>query len=284
MPEGSVIVDGRDVDDSEETEVTQESTEETQEAPSEEKTEAETQPEASEGEQQLTEKGTKLDPNPMSAVHQQLANERRQRLEYEKVLNDPERYIELAKQAGVWKEQKEPEKPVEAKKYTADDVQSAEDVANLYNTANAEIAQLRSLYEQKVAELEQRVTGLSAERQAESIANSIQRDSVLVKGQYPELKPDAPHAKELEKAISNRYHELNWDENTGMYTNRYPLTKVAEMIIEPIRLTRQQAVEDAQTVVQHKNMGKVVTSSKKQSDSATEDTSIAGLISKQFRK
>lgn len=299
MPEGSVIVDGRDADVSDATEETQEtsetsteaeepasSTEESSEAQALVETTTETPSESVDSEQKLTDKGTKLDPDPLTAAHQQLANERRQRLQYEEILNNPTRYMELARQAGLLKDEDKVTpvaQPQVTKQFTVEDVQSAEDVAKLLNELNGAVAQTKQSYEKQVQELEQKVAAISEQRRAEGVANSIQSDGALVREKYPELKPGSPYAKELEKEIAKRYHQLNWNEQAMEYTNAYPLSMVAEMVITPIRLAKTQAVDQAQTIVRQKGMGKVVTSGKV-SEEETSGDSIAAIISKQSRR
>src|SRR5690606_18792007 len=57
--------------------------------------------EEGEGQPKLTEKGTKLDPNPLSAAHQELANERRKLAQYQQVLSNPEMLKRYAAQMGM---------------------------------------------------------------------------------------------------------------------------------------------------------------------------------------
>lgn len=289
MPEGSVIVEGKDVD-VDEVEETSEGVEET--SSEEQTTEStptetvkETEKPVAEEQVQYTDKGTVLDKNPLSAAHQQLANERRRLKQYEDVLNDPEKYIQFAKQAGVWRDQTEPTQvQPQTAKIKAEDIQTADDVVNLINSLNDQLEKTSKSYEARVQQLEQELRGISSQRQLETIARSIESDVVTVQDEYPELKSSSPYAAELEKEIVKRYHELNYNEATDSYTNAIPLTKVAEMIISPIRLASKQATDMAQTVVKHKSMGKVTTSSKTVSSDTTADESIAGLISKAYRK
>ena len=101
--EGSVMVDGQDFE-TEDQELENTTNEELQEeAQTAEDNQGKTT--APQNEQpQYTEKGTKLDPDPMSAVNQQLANERAKARQYEALLNDPQKikaYLEeLEKERG----------------------------------------------------------------------------------------------------------------------------------------------------------------------------------------
>ena len=292
MPEGSVIVEGIDappveVDESEGTQGEIQETEESQEEPQGETRDTDETDETSgastlkDSEEQpvLTEKGTKLDPNPMSALNQQLANERRIRATYEAVLNDPRKYAQFVKQAGIATEQKS-----EFKEITVDDISSAEDYVKHINEIKKHVAEVEENYKQQVSTLAREVMGLNKANHAETVYNSVARDVALVQQTYDELKPESPIAKELEKEINERYHELNFDEQTGEYTNVFPLAKVAEMVIRPIRLANKQATQKAQTIIKDKSRGKVVTSGKTSSTEATEDDSIAAQISKAYRR
>jgi len=55
----------------------------------------------SQSEQHLTEKGTKLDSDPLTAAHQELANERKLRGQYETVLKSPELLRRLHKKQDI---------------------------------------------------------------------------------------------------------------------------------------------------------------------------------------
>ena len=83
-----------------------------------------------------TEKGTILDPNPQSAIHQQLANERRIRENYEKVLGNPELLRKYAKEAGISLEEAKAEIKEETKRFSPERFTKAQDIADALNEIN----------------------------------------------------------------------------------------------------------------------------------------------------
>jgi hypothetical protein len=289
--EGSVFVDGieSDVDDTQVEETQGEETQTQNTEQTEQQTEGESEqlnnqgePESSEAKPQLTEKGTKLDPNPQSAAYQLLANERRAREQAENILRNPDLLKQYIEQSGILK-QPEAEEPA----FNAENIKTADDVINALNTMRSEFSQREQAYENTIRELKQELTGLSTERSYERIAKTIESDIVRVREAYPELNPKSPqYNKEIEKAITNLYHRADYDPQTKRFMGKVTLAEIADTYMQGISVAKQQGSREAQTRVIDKSKGKVVTSSKatavEEKESTDPGANIAREISKLF--
>jgi hypothetical protein len=255
---------------------------------SDEQVEPEEKPSEETQETELTEKGTKLDPNPLSAAHQQLANERKIRQQYEQVLTDPELLKRYATQAGLtFAEAKAEVKEAQnqaVEEYTADKFQNAEDLAKAFNEMRTGFSTQSKTYEEKIAALEGQLSGLSSSRRIEQVANQLSSDVLTVREKYPELDPkSSDFDKELEKDISELYHELDFDPRTNAYRGGYSLAKLADKIMSAAGKARQKGAERAQTVVREKVAGRVMTSGKATAKTETESTDPSTVIAQRIR-
>lgn len=258
MSEGSVITDSAvvegteevqdnedqaiDSDSSENAEVSQ--TDQAQQEPTKEtKSGQEEKP-------QLTDEGTKLDPNPQSAAYQQLANAQRKLRAYEAVLNDPNLYQEFAGKLG-----KQPDKPQEI---TPESLASVEDVAKVLNEVRSQTLS----YQQEIASLKGQLGQMTSKQYQSEVHQSLSDGIKLVREKYPELREGDQYNPDLEREIHDLYHELNYDPQTDGYSNRFPLPMVAQRIMNAYNLTKKAASQEAQTLVKQKSLGKVVTSEK----------------------
>lgn len=247
--------------------------------------------EGEDGEQkpQLTEKGTKLDPNPQSAAYQQLANERRLRTQYEQVLSDPNLLRKFAKEMGLTVEEAKAEIKDEQKKlYTPDRFKSAQDLADVLNElqgnftkVNETVTQLREENQRLRGEL----SGINGSRHLEHVATTMGNDITTIREQYPQLNPKSPeYDPELEKEVGSFYHELDFDPATGGYRGQYSLAKIAERFMKVRGVGAKKGSQQAQTIVKTRQAGRVVTSSKgggKDTPTASNPgTSIAQKIAK----
>lgn len=244
-----------------------------------------------EGEQkpQLTEKGTKLDPNPQSAAYQQLANERRLRTQYEQVLSDPVLLRKFAKEMGLTVEEAKAEIKDEQKKlYTPDKFKSAQDLADALNEMEGRFTQVNqtitSLREEN-QRLRGELSGINGSRRLEHVASTMGNDISTIQSTYPQLNPKSPeYDPELEKEIGSFYHELDFDPQTGGYRGQYSLAKIAERFMRVRGEGAKKGSQQAQTIVKTRQAGRVVTSSKGGSkDTPTTSnpgTSIAQKIAK----
>ena len=240
---------------------------------------------------EYTDKGTKLDQNPQSAVHQELANAKRQIANYEKVLGTPDLLIRFAKESGMTLTEAKAELKDQQDKleeFTADKFQTAEDVAKALNAINSKFALSSKAYEDKVSRLEHEIRSLTDGRRLESVAANLNTDISETRGKYPELDPKSPsYDLGLEQEISQLYHELDFDEQAGVYRGKISLKNIADRIMRAAGKFREKGTQDAQTVIVDKTKGRVITSGKPSRD-ATESpdagTTIASRISNMMRK
>lgn len=248
----------------------------------------ETPQEPEEG-QALTDKGTKLDPNPLSAAHQQLANERRLRQQFQAVLSDPIALAKYAKESGFTiGEAKAEIKEEQAKLYTPDRFKTPEDVANALNEIHA--SNQKSLAELKAENqrLRDGMTGFTESQHVEHVANTMQQDIGTVREKYPQLNPKSPeYDPELEKEIGSFYHELDAvdlnDPSKG-YRGQFSIAKIADRIMSAAGKARKKGSEQAQTDVRVKQAGRVVTSSKTTSKEAPESKDAGTVIAQRIAK
>lgn len=241
-----------------------------------------------EGEVKLTEKGTKLDPDPKSAVHQNLANANRRIQQMERVLGSPELLRKFAKESGMSlteakAEIKEAKDEVED--FTGENFQTAEDVASVLNQMRSGLTgELQSLKDEN-KRLMEGMKGMDSSRQAEKVANTMQQDITTIRGKYPELDPkSSEYDKDLEKEIGLLYHDLDFDPQSKSYRGSVSMASLADRVMKAAGRAKKKGSEQAQTDVVTKQAGKVVTPGKSPSKGTTESkdpgTAIAQKIAK----
>lgn len=284
--EGSVIVDGFDSDTEEESTVEGENqeTESEGETPTSAplQTGTDDPDDKSEPEEpKLTEKGTKLDPNPQSAVHQELANARRMAAEMQKVLNDPVLFAKYAEEAGFNKKY-EPDAPV----FTPDKLQTADDVIKALNEMNTKFTGSEAQYKKEIESLKGALGQLTEGRQIEKNVSTLKEDASVLREKYPELKPGTPsYSEKLEEKIGELYQKLDFDDR-GLPQGKITLRQVGDMVMEAAYELKKKGSEEAQTDIKDKSLGKVIVSNKgKQEVKESDDpaTTIAQRISKIYK-
>ena len=254
----------------------------------------ETETEESTGEPEYTEKGTKLDSNPKSALHQQLANEKRTRLQMEQVLGNPQMLARFMEQQYGIKvpepKQEETSAQVDApqvKKFTADDFENIGDVAEKLNEIQETFGQKTAGYEKKIDELNSTISGLLQNGRNIQVANKMSDDVSTLRSEK-ELDPKSPEFIEgLESDIASLYHQLDFDQTTGTYKGQYSIAEIGKQIISAARKARAKGSLQAQTVVKKKTEGRVRTSQVVSDDQGDETLapgdSIAKGVAKMFR-
>lgn len=248
----------------------------------------------------LTEKGTKLDPNPKSAVHQQLANERRIRSQMEQVLASPEllakfvreQYgIEMPISRGAAPTGQQPAsqqtQATTPKKWTAKDFESLEDVADKFNQLQESFTSEITKRDDEIKVLKDQLGGLSERGRILRIADNLEGD-VKALSSNPELNPNSPEfIPGLEDEIGAFYHKLDFDEASGMYRGNYSLREIGESMIKTARAAKKAGSQRAQTIVKDKTGGKIRTGQGSQDvpsrDELTPAQSIAQGIAKMFK-
>lgn len=261
--------------------------------------------------QQKTEKGTKLDPNPKSAVHQQLANQTRIRTQMEQVLADPAKIARFVKEqygidmpttrggapaagqtATEVQNQNGQQAAVTTKKWTAKDFENIEDVANVVNQLQTDFEQRLTseikARDEKIDKLTNQVGGLLTGGQLNQIADDMASDVKSLRA-LPELNPESPDFVEgLEEKIGGMFHRLDFDEKTGMYRGQYSMREIGEQIVSAARTARKAGVQRGQTIVKDKTKGQIRTTpagnGQADRDSLPADQSIAQGIAKMFKR
>jgi len=295
MSEGSVVVEGYDADVSDDT------SEVSSEGASEAGQTTATAPVATDdtnkgaqvpgdqtdskaGKPVLTDKGTKLDSNPQSAVHQELANARRVAKQAKEILGNPVLLREYMQKAG-WEQGKTD--PAEAPlPFSVEKLQEAKDIADALNKLASENSTLKDSYGKELKDLQTALVGLASERRVERVASFLESDTSTIREKYPELNPKSPeYNPELEGDIAALYHELDFDPQTGGYKGQYSLAKVTERVMSAASKASAKASQKAQTTIQDKARGKTVTSDKGSDGSVDEskqspEATIASRISK----
>lgn len=243
------------------------------------------------GDEQLTDKGTKLDPNPKSAVHQQLANANRVIRQMEGILTNPallKRYAEqngmtLAEaKADVKEQQDEVEDAIQ--EFTPDQFKTSADVAKALNDIRSTTSKTIKELKAENSRLREGYQGINSSRKLETIANNMDRDITTVREKYPELNPKSPDFdKELEQSIGELYNELDFDPATQTFRGQVSLAKIADRVMKAAKRAGQRGSRKAQTDVKVKQAGKVTSGQgKSKSSGDTQGLTIAQKIAKAY--
>ena len=271
-------------EDEEQTFSSQETELESQETDSEESSSNE----ESEENVEYTEKGTKKDPNPQSAIHQELANERRLRMQMEQVLGNPQllnQYME--QQFGIKAPQFQTEQQTtepKATRYKAEEFKSVEDIVDKLNEVNETFDSKLKSYEQENQQLKQAVIGILQEGQQSKFVSSLTQEANALKGEK-ELDPKSPEYIEgLEGDIVLAYQQFNTDPQTGQFVPRVTLSQVGKQVIEAARKARAKGSMQAQTVVKDKSEGRVRTGNQVQTEPDTDSMSASDSIAARIRR
>lgn len=240
---------------------------------------------------QLTEKGTKLDPNPQSAIHQQLANAKRQLQNYEKVLSSPDLLRRYAKESGMTLEEAKAEIKEEKSKYAPENFKSAQDLANAFNELQGnfgEFTKTISELREENRRLKEGLSGIEGSQRVARVANNMHTDVSTIREKFSVLNPKSPdYDPVLEKEIGSFYHKLDAvdpSDPTKGYKGDYSLADITETFMRIRGIGAKQGSQQAQTIVKTKQAGKVVTSGKASTKETTNPsdpgTSIAQKIAK----
>lgn len=255
-----------------------------------------TQETGSEGEDggdqtQYTEKGTKLDPNPQSAVHQQLANAKRQIQQMEGILTNPNLLKRYAEQNGMTLAEakadvKEQQDDVEdaIQEFSPDQFKTSGDVAKALNSIRQETTKTIKELKAENQRLREGYQGINSSRKLERVANNMERDITTVREKYPELNPGSPDFdKELEQSIGELYHELDFDPATQTFRGEVSIAKIADRVMKAAKRAGKQGSRKAQTDVKVKQAGKVTSGQgKSKSSGDTGNLTIAQKIAKAY--
>lgn len=262
--EGSANVEGFEtIDDESTSEVS--TTENINNSEGESKPEAEGQPpETPQGERQvLTDKGTKLDPNPQSAVHQELANAKREAEEYRKFMSDPKsvkRYLaeleaELGEHTG--------ESKSDIQERAEDEEGLITDPSNIVTPEDFQsyVKFLKKDLDKAKQDLVKERDAIRNESKEKAINERLISEIDSLQSKYSFLNPNSPVFDPiLEKEIADQYEELDKDPVSGKYFGKVSIASIAERAIRIRKLGEATGSKNAQTTVLDKRAGALRTS------------------------
>lgn len=297
--EGSVFIDGEDAGNEEET--TSENSEEStstdkndnnkSEDGSEENADAEgdkssedsdeNQDKKEEGQddksdkEEKSDKGTKLDDDPLSRAHQLRANAEAKQRRYEEFLNDPKKvkaYLQELEEEQGKKSETSTEETDFLKDLDPEKMKTPADVVEFAKT-------LKEATRKEVAQMKEQLTGMASTQQQKEMAGRIQGEISSVQTKYPELREfNADGTKnpdfnpELENLIGETYESLDFDKKTGRFRGQVSVAAIADKIMGAKKIGEGSGSRKAQTDVLDKRGGRVTTS-KTSSDAQTTDES-----------
>lgn len=287
--EGSVNVEG--FDDTEETVETTSENINNQENESEEENQetentSETDDTQGEDETKYTDKGTKLDPNPKSALHQELANAKREAEEYRKFMSDPKqvkKYLsELEEELGnaTGESKSEIQDRAEDENLITDPskIVTPEDFQSYVKFLTKDIQNVKN-------ELLKERDGIREEARERAVNERLINDIDELQKTYSVLNPNSPDFdKDLETEIANQFDELDKDSKSGKYMGRVSMKAIAERAIRIRKLGEVTGGKKANEIVVDKRFGAVKSGSNKSSSSDETKMSAAQLIAFRMQK
>jgi hypothetical protein len=262
--EGSLSSEDADIDDAEETQDDAvDSTESTEADASttDDKAEAASTDSSLKDQEQkdkaeLSEKGTKLDPDPLSRVNQELANERRKIKEYEEVLNNPALLKSYVAKFGEPEAKKE-ETVSKEKEMRYEDVQTNEDLHKFLKQQDEKV-------QAKLKELDSSISEVKSSHKNTTVASRIQSDITTVRETYPELNPkSSDYNKELDDAVGQLYEKYDYDPQSKTFKGDASIKDIADIIMKAAGSSKKQGSEEAQTTIRDKRSGRAVSGASK---------------------
>lgn len=201
-----------------------------------------------------TEKGTKLDSDPLSQANQLRANAEAELRQYQALLNDPDRlkaYVkELESERGV------PQNETSKTDLGAIDPDKLETVDDLRLFAKGVLEELGSVKRQ--------LYGFTTSQQEEHLSRSIQNGISQVTAKYPELRefnadgtPNPEYNAELDALVGNTFNDLDLDKKTQRYKGAVNIVDIADRIMSARKLGESTGSRKAQTDVKDKRLGRI---------------------------
>lgn len=280
VSEGAVLVE----DKIKPTEETSEESEQSEETGEQTEGEDQTKKEGEEEVDPVT--GGKLDKNPQSRAHQELANERKIRGQMEQVLGNPELLAQFMKQQynievpvkGTDNKTTENAPETEFKELKAEDFDNLDDVASKFNEMQRGFSEKIKSYDEKIEKLTGVIQHLVEGGRRTSVASNITSGVDSLQKQ-PELDPKSPEfIPGLEQKIVDRFNQLDFDEKTNGYRGQYSIEEVGQELIDAARMGRKSGSTKAQTIVKNKTQGAVKTSPSVENEEDVEKLSPADSI------
>ena len=242
--------------------------------------------------QKLTDKGTKLDPNPQSAIHQELANAKSEMRKYQDFLQNPtavKNYLasleeELGNKTGESKADIQGRAEDEdlitdpSKIITVEDFQSyAKFLKNDLNKAKEDLVKERNGIRQEASDraINERVV---------SEIDTLQNKYSFLRPLNSDGTPNPDFDKDLEQEIADQYEEFDKDSKTGKYLGKTSILAIAERAIRIRKLGEATGSKRAQTTVLDKRQGAIKAGGGKSGASDESKMTATQLIASRMNK
>lgn len=197
-------------------------------------------------EAEYTEKGTKLDPNPMSRVNQELANERRKIKDYEEILNNPKLLKAYVDQFDTKEDRVEPEEEM----LSIEQVETTADLQKFLRQRDGQV-------QKKLKELDSTISGFKESQKDEAIASNISSDITAIREIYPELNPKSDsYDPELDQAVGELFEMYDFDPKQQRFKGSVSLKKVAQTVMKAAGSSKKRGSQEAQTYVKDRRSGR----------------------------
>jgi len=247
------------------------------------------QGEQGEDQEQRTDKGTRLDPNPLNAAHQQLANANRLVKDYQDVLLNPDKLRKYAVASGLTLAEAKAEIKEEAKAlYTPEMFDSKESLAGTLNKMQTGFqTELQALRDEN-KRLSEGFTGFSQSRHVERVASVMSQETTAVQEKYPELNSKKPeYDSALEEGIANLFTNLDAVDPKDLsqgFKGQHSLAELTDLVMGAAGKARAKGSQRAQTDIRVKQAGRVVTSSKNNSQEPESSKDAGTVIAQRIAK
>jgi hypothetical protein len=240
----------------------------------------------------LTEKGTKLDPNPQSAVHQELANAKREAEEYRQFMSNPQqlkKYLaelesELGDKTGETKSEIQDRAEDENLITDPDKIETPEDFKSYVKFLTKGIEKERKSLLEERNSIRQEASERAINDRLVNDIDSLQNKYSFLRPTNSDGTPNPEFDKELEKEIAEQYEEFDKDPKTGKYLGKVSISAIAERAIRIRRLGEATGSKQAQTTVVDKRLGAVKTTGGKSIASDESKMSATQLIASRMAK
>lgn len=231
------------------------------------------------GEAEKTEKGTKLDSDPLSRANQLRANAEAEIRNYVALLNDPERlesYVaELKKEKGLTSDKKEDTDALDFDKLDPTKLETRQDIINFAKG-------LKEASQREIDAVKKQLQGFSTAAQQESVIKRVNSGISEVQTKYPELRefnPDGSknpdYVPELDELVGATYNELDFDKRSGKYRGAVSIIAIADKIMNAKRVGEGKGSRKAQTEVIDKSRGRIPGTQADTSGSQPDDTKLS---------
>lgn len=236
--------------------------------------------------QKLTDKGTKLDPNPQSAIHQELANAKREAEQYREFMSNPaqvKKYLadleaELGEQTGESKAEIKDRAEDENLVTDPNKIETPEDFKSYVNFLTKDLQKAKQ-------DLLRERDSIRYEAQEKAIGERLVSEIDSIQSKYSFLNPKSPDFDPiLEKEIADQYEELDKDPRTGRYLGKVSVAAIAERAIRIRKLGEATGSKQAQTTVFDKRQGAVKTGGAGAVASDESKMSAAQIIASRMRR